>query len=110
MMHDEWKDMLFDPGSHYISAVLEQYCLGSFLTAFVAVQTYHHHIRCVDIDVDVLVSQKWAHALQMIRIDGIVHRHSLHVSPYSSSCLSPKVVNQSISIQHHFQNLVTIIL
>ena len=28
MMHDEWKDMLFDPGSHYISAVLEQYCLN----------------------------------------------------------------------------------
>ena len=86
-----------DDGIHILRLLI-----GSFFPTFVAVQTYYHHIRRVDINIDVPVCQKRAHTLQMFRIYGVVHRHGFHVSPDSSSCLSPKVVNQSILHHHQF--------
>ena len=46
-------------------------------------------------------------APQMIRIDSIVHCHSVHVFPDSSLGLFPKIVNQSVLI-HHNQTSITL--
>ena len=43
----------------------------------------------------------------MIRIDSVVHCHSVHVFPDSSLGLFPKIVNQSVLI-HHNQTSITL--
>ena len=44
-----------------------------------------------------------------VRVDGIVNRHSVHVLPDSTFCLSLKIVNQSIQMCHSQLSLIKII-